>query len=441
MMLLHRCAAALLTALLIVPAARSGNANDPDGRTHANTAGDRMSRVDGPADAKHGRPAIPSMVDRTDDADALDATTAAAQVPRGIARVPIDFDAFPGLFRFDGRRVYVARWGCHHDEKTTGVGLDVLDRRTLVRTVRVALLDCDDAQQDSIKSIVIVHNMIVLGIEYRFEEAGRPNVMIVNKRTLRPMAKLFLPLGITGLSSWKGRLLACEQGPGRTHQRFDRASARLVEASASESRACRDGDTVALAPARAFLDNADDFPAGRTQCCDVVGTYSPGGSDYRVVDRKTGLVRRVGPPHARYSQVIVIQARDALLLRYSSEARTRLAYYSIEHDSTVDLLELNMTTRPDYAVVWSHFAFIARGRDLLVYDLDQRKLVHNENELIREGFMNNCCGMDRNGIVRLVLDQGRLLVLTADGANSRLIDLRAYTSRLPASVLFEAGDN
>jgi hypothetical protein len=40
----------------------------------------------------------------------------------------------------------------------------------------------------------------------------------------------------------------------------------------------------------------------------------------------------------------------------------------------------------------------------------------------------------------LVLDEGRLLALTFDGSNSRVIDLLAYTAGLPVRDFFLAPD-
>ena len=138
----------------------------------------------------------------------------------------------------------------------------------------------------------------------------------------------------------------------------------------------------------------------------------------------------------RYAEALAVPDRDALVLRYASGQRTRFAYFDIEAQTDVVLFELNPLTRPVATVVWTRYLFVTLGRDLLVYDLERRMVVGYENELIREGFLNNCCGVDRDGIVRLVLDEGRLIALTFDGTNSRVIDLPAYTAGLPARDFF-----
>ena len=131
-----------------------------------------------------------------------------------------------------------------------------------------------------------------------------------------------------------------------------------------------------------------------------------------------------------------IPNRDAFLLRDSDSKYMRFLYFDITAKTEAVLFELSPQRRDVTSTVWGQILFVAVGRDLLVYDLERRLIVDYEKDFIREGFLSNCCGVDRNGIRRLLLDGNRLIVLTFDGNNSRVIDLHTYTAGLPRRDFF-----
>lgn len=359
--------------------------------------------------------------------------------PKGVTRVPIDFGAFPDMTKFEGDRLYIARWACG-GTGYPGVTLDVLDRKTFRMIKRVVIADCDDNQQDSITAIGVVPNYIVLGLAYRYEETGRPTVAVVDARTLDVDKKGFVKQEIAGLSQWRGRLLACARASDQPHHRFDPVSARYVGATEDEARACANGDPVRLTVRGATASISDSVPEAETPLYRVFAVTKWPLSTYRITYKGTGATRAVMLTERQYAQALAVPGRDALVLRYESGQSTRFAYYDIEKQADTVLFELNSLTRPVTAAVWTRYLFVTLGRDLLVYDLDRRLLIGYEKELIREGFLNNCCGVDRDGIVRLVLDERRLLALTFDGSNSRVIDLPTYTAGLPMRDFFLASE-
>jgi uncharacterized protein len=362
-----------------------------------------------------------------------------APTPKGVTRVPVDFGAFPEMMQFEGDRIYIARWACSYSNDP-GVTLEVLDRKTFLRIKRVAVAPCDDSQQDSIAAIGVVPGYIVLGLAYRYEEVDRPTVAVVDARSLEVIKKGFVKQEIAGLSRWKGRLLACARTSDQPHLRFDAPSARFVAASEDEARACANGDPVQLFTREASASAVDSVPAAETPRYRAFAVRKWPLSTYRITQKGGGATRDIGLPERQYTEALAVPDRDALVLRYASGQRTRFAYFDIEAQTDIVLFELNPLTRPVAAVVWARYLFVTLGRDLLAYDLERRMLVGYEKELIREGFLNNCCGVDRDGIVRLVLDEGRLLALTFDGTNSRVIDLPAYTAGLPARDFFLAAE-
>jgi hypothetical protein len=283
-----------------------------------------------------------------------------------------------------------------------------------------------------------VPGYIVLGLAYRYEEEDRPTVAVVDARRLEVIKKGFVKQEIAGLGQWKGRLLACAGSSDQPHYRLDPTSARLVAASEDEARACANGDPVRLFAREARASAHDRVPVAETPHYRAFTVAKWPLATYRITHKGTGATRVVKLAERQYAQALAVPERDALVLRYASGQLTRFAYFDIEAQTDVVLFELNPLTRPVAAIVWTRYLFVTLGRDLLVYDLERRMVVAYEKDLIREGFLNNCCGVDRDGIVRLVRDEARLIVMTFDGSNSRVIDLPAYTAGLPVRDFFLA---
>lgn len=353
--------------------------------------------------------------------------------PKGVTRVPIDFGAFSNMRRFEGDRLYIGRWSCRRSDDLD-VSLEVLDRKSFRHIKRVAIAPCDDEQQDSITAIGVVPGYVVLGLGYRYEEEGRPTVAVVDAQTLEVVKKGFVKQEIAGLSQWQGRLLACARSSDQSHHRFDPASARFLPTTEDEARACLNGDAVRLTTWDESASLSDSVPAAETPNYRAFAVTTNGPySTYRIT--QTGATRTLKIPVRRYTEVLAVPGRDALVLRYVSGRRARFAYFDIETQTSVDLFELG---RAGVTSIWGRYLFVTLGRDLLVYDLERRMVVGYEKELIREGFLDNCCGKDSDNIDGLVLDEGRLLALTFDGSNSRVIDLPIYTAGLPLRDFFLA---
>jgi hypothetical protein len=361
-----------------------------------------------------------------------DSPPSSAPEPKGVARVPVDFGAFNGMIKFEGDRIYIARWACG-ESADPGVTLDVLERQTFQRITSVPIAPCDDTQQDSITAIGFVPGYIVLGLGYRYEEADRPTVAVDDTRSLEVVNRRFIRQEVASLGRWQSRLLACSRSSGQPHLRFDASSARLVPASEDEARACANGDPVQIGPMESSVPASDAAPVAQTARYRVFAAARGAPSTFRIVQKPGAAKRDIRLPERQYTEVLAVPGRDALLLRYASGERTRFAYFDIDRQTDVVLFELG---RSGATSIWGQYFFVTLGRDLLVYDLERRVVVSYERDLIREGFVSNCCGVDRNRIDRLIVDEDRLLALTFDGFNSRVIDLAAYTSGLVARDFF-----
>lgn len=362
-----------------------------------------------------------------------EAAPSSAPESKGVKRVPIDFGAFPDLIQIEDERVYIGRWDCSDMHTSSGVTLEVYDRITLRHIKRVDVSQCDQEQQDIINALATVPGYIVLGLSYRHEEQGRPTVAVIDSQTLQVVNKSNVQQEIATLRLWEGRLLICASTLDRPHHRFDPTSARYVAATEEEALACANGDPVQIATKS---PGAGDSASVETRRYRIVPDGKWPYRSYRISAKEFTGRHANGPVPRQYLSVHAVPNKDALVLYYTLHGVTRFGLYDIEEQEDAVLFELMPFNRPITTTVWERYLLVTLGRDLLVYDIEGRKLVHYEKDIIREGFLNNCCGVDRNKISKVVLDQNRLLILTFDGANSRLIDLTAFAPSLPTRDFF-----
>ncbi len=360
----------------------------------------------------------------------------ASQVPdkTGVTRTSVDFGSFTDLMLFDSDRLYVARWDCG-THGSAGVTLDALDRKSLHAIKRVVIANCDDSQQDSITTIGTVPGYIVLGLGYRYEEANRPTVAVVNARTLELVKKSFVQRPIDTLSQWRGKLLACSDKLDQPHSRFDPVSARYVAVPDEEARACANGDPVPLP----LGEIKKGVALAETPHYRIYENNEASVKSFRLTNKESNTSTVMPVSQNAYFE-FAIPTRDAFLLRHRDSKYTRFVRYDIAAKTETVLFELSPQRRDVSSTVWGQILLVAIGRDLLTYDLERRLVIDYEKEFIREGFLSNCCGLDRNGIRRLLLDGNRLIVLTFDGSNSRVIDLNTYTAGLPRRDFFFTSD-
>jgi hypothetical protein len=351
-----------------------------------------------------------------------------------ITPIAVDFGSFSNELHFEGDRIYIGRWACS-SSGSPGVTLDILDRKSFKAIKRIDVAGCDEEQQDAITAIAVIPGFVVLGLQYRYPEEGRPNVVVVNAKSLEIERRGNLNQRIAGLQQWSGRLLSCASSADQSSYRFDPLSARLVAAARDEILACANGDTTPVLNTEIDGSEIRAYPVAETVRYRVFPSSSTLGRSYRISDKATGSSVPTGFTQREYVAVMAIPDRDQLiLLPFAHSLYRRFDIYDIEAKQETHAFELEPGDRPVAAAVWQHFLFVTLGRDLLAYDLNAKAIRGYEKEPLGEGFLNNCCGVDRNGITRLMVDKDRLIALSFDGANSFVLDLPKYVAGLPKGV-------
>ncbi len=345
--------------------------------------------------------------------------------PAGVQRIAFDPGAFSEPIVFEDERIYIARWLCDRKEAGfPGVVLEVLDRKTLGTIKQIEVTGCDFARQASISAIVPLPGYIVLGLRHNIASPGLTNVVVVDANTLAVVKKATLNGEFELLRRWQGKLLACAGGP-RTNYRFDPQSASLVAASNDETRACVKGETVGLwssVPTNSAVATAHYYMHQLPDSLEA---------PYRIMSIKSGVTwpaTKLKPRH--YLEIFPAVERDALVMTYANGEFKRFMLFDIGTQSQTLLFELDPAGRAITGAVWHKFLFVTLGRDLLVYDLENRVTVSYEKNLVRES------SRARNGIKRLLVDRDRLIVAAIDAGSTRVLDLTAYVAGLPKKDFF-----
>lgn len=342
----------------------------------------------------------------------------------GVRKQRLDFPSV----KFAGDRAYVPRFDCG-TSGDAGVALEVLDRESFAMIKRVVIAACDDNYQDNISSILVTPGYVVLGLDYRYE-TQRPNVVVLDVESLELVSRGSIAVRPILFGAWDGRLLRCAMAPGEPHTRFDPLTARLVPATDEEAIACLNGDVMPLGAREPEIHGEmAGVPLLTTPNYKVYREEDHGWplTSYRFATNADGStsIKTTRRPHP---QIVAIPGKDAVVLSYRVGQDRRFSRFDITAKTETTLLDIAPDSYPA-VVAWRNFLFVARKRDLLTYDLEREFVAHYEQDLISE--IN-----ESHGIRALLVDGDRLLVLTMDGVNARVIDLPTYTNHFIGTDFF-----
>jgi hypothetical protein len=125
-----------------------------------------------------------------------------------LASISMNMDPLIGPLQFSGDELLVGRWACGWDE-SQGVLLAVYTRASFAPARDTKVLPCDDQYQDGVSSIASDKHRIYLSVDFRYPQAGRPNLLVLNRRTLNVIASRAVKDDIHELVIDNGSLLSC----------------------------------------------------------------------------------------------------------------------------------------------------------------------------------------------------------------------------------------
>jgi hypothetical protein len=267
---------------------------------------------------------------------------------------------------------------------------------------------------------------IVLGLEHRYEEA-RTNIVVLDEESLEVVKRSAIADDPKSLVAWHGALVRCSARIGEPHTQFDPASATLVTATDKQSIACLNGE-VKKADNDAVLDRTLPIVATDNYYGYAVGYETP--QQYRFVAAVPEKTEAKVYSKA-FAKLTAIPGHDAVIVQAGQQQQIQFARFDIGAGKETILFSFDKQNAEVATAMWRQYLFVAAGRDLFVYDLEHQLIVRYEKDLIEEGLEPFCSACaDRNGIRKLQVDKDRLLALTLDGANSRVIDLPVYTKQI-----------
>lgn len=342
----------------------------------------------------------------------------------------IDIGAFSNLFHFSGKRLYVGRYG-NNGPYGGDANVGVLDRATLDEVASVLIARDDRDYQDSVVSLAADERYAYVGVQYRYEDEGakerRPNLYVIDRKTERLVRSLYMAAS-PSLHWREGELLACAC-PGYSGSgcyAVDPASGK----TSSRPRLICVAQPIGQDAAVVEMPESLDSPAQV-----VVATR-----DYvvtrKLYDRRAPyqVYPRSGPgkPVPLTQEDLGPEAMDRVML---VSGNSLLMGERLRHGIAIKRIDLPAgklhtliavpTSRSRHVVPLAHgqTLLLGLGRDLLLFDMRNGRLLRYLKDFIAVDFRDNGHGLDRHRIDRLIVDSGRLIAIAFYGANSRVVPL------------------
>jgi len=331
-------------------------------------------------------------------------------------------------------RVYILG-GAPAGTRTICATVRIYDRATLHEQSTATLPGCDDDDggfEDSVTGLAEGDDTYI-ALEYRFEQAGRTDLFVLKKRDPARVEHYALLGSIEDLAVTPEGLLACGPGggpcavfdPQNLEGKSEPTPSLLVfcqpngtafpnvPAPPAVSQRRTQGESITFCDGRFF---AVDHSNGEQRSATLYDVAAPERPIAELPDDLTGLSEEAGLAVASESRDGQITVRSARL----TDGRVRP--------------ELKLAVDPVAQITWAmdrNVLFVARGRDLLVYDLTAGSVLDYLTRIVPEP-TDDRNGYDTHRIMKLVVDQAmdRLIVLTADGHHSRAIPLASFLANL-----------
>jgi uncharacterized protein len=336
--------------------------------------------------------------------------------------VGIEFGAFSNLFHFSGERIYIGRYGCRSCSGG-GASIGILDRSTLQEVASIPLVSEDNDFQDGVKSIASDENKIYVSVEYRYEQAGRTNFFVIDKKTLKVIKKSHGD-SVATLNFDGGKLMSCG-----CHFTEDQHCVAIDPVSMKS----------ASAPGKFCVQNETDKESivGFNQTTESTPKFVAATKDYLIShdsylpDAPYNFYSRTGEKPNLSKQGFgdalkwpISVDGNSILVSEAVRGGVLTKLVSVPDGKTRTLFGLPATKlRSPVATLYKQRLYAGYGRDLFVFDLATSSLVRYIKDYIPEGFADNGNGLDTNRITRLIIDRGRLIAITFNGWNSRFIRL------------------
>jgi len=309
----------------------------------------------------------------------------------------------------------------------------VLDRKTFDQIGEVAIAPDDDTYQDNIISITSDKNNIYARVEYRYEQAGRPNFFVIDKSSLAVTKKS--QINVPGSLVMDGdNLLAC--GCGITTDGACKAvNVETFETRDVDGKICLRSEVFGAIDSNMLVtwqtkNGRGEQYVASTKDYVVTKTYGPRDNPYIIYPKSGGTPRTVG--YGERDSLSWPRAVDENTIVVTENTRDTVRIKEIDASTGIEKTLFGVPIKPfrGPVIAASHgIMFVGIGRDLVVYDLADRSVRRYIKDYIVAP-PNRASNIDANQITRLLIDEGRLIALTFRGENSRVARLSDLTKKI-----------
>jgi hypothetical protein len=323
-----------------------------------------------------------------------------------------------------GSRLYAWQWGDLGDAGITCSTLSLYDRADLQLETIIPVVGCDDDFQDAISSVVEGGNNIYASIQYRFQQEGRTDLVVIHGGDPGIAGRHHLMGGIWKLISSAEGLIACPlMGECRL---FDWDNLK-APGNPVTPVVCPPMQTYGTPLLRSSPD-VPPRPNGRYVAC---------GERYVAVQKDRGEDATI-EIFAREKPEVALAALQAAWPKVAIDEPNGRAVISSTNIETVEFKTVDLktgTVRPELSLrhdkegglPWAAYGdalFVARGKDLVIHDLAKGGTIAYLKDLVSPQHEHSSGGKGHR-IQHLIIDEefSRLIALTRDGHRSRVISL------------------
>lgn len=343
-----------------------------------------------------------------------------------IGATTVEFGAFSDEIYFHEDRVFIACWRCR---KSPRVSVEILDRKTWSQIASLPTMSADEEKQENITGMAFESGRLFVSLGNRYPKGDDINFYVFDLETLEPIEARAIQENGATLTSGGGYLGICHCRAQRCRT-INATRLNEVDLALAEEAVCvnehRPRAVIDWRFARSGLATENQVVhAGARYFVTEVGRGRGQVFEFHRIDDETEPIRFPHPiGHLAWREIYFFRDGEAVLIGEKSLDTVRYHAFDLRTRHAQILIEL---PRHDFkgADTDGRALYLAFGRTVLALDMNSGDILDWADLFAARSVTD--LGIEPKAIDRLLVDQGKLVVLTRSGA-ALLIDLERFHS-------------
>ena len=321
------------------------------------------------------------------------------------SKISIRMGAIDQLYFIDDK-IYVSRYN------EGQIGTSIYSTNTLQHTNDIFFAPNEHGEyQDNVTKVIDFKDNVILQMDARYD-AIRDNFAVVSKQNSSLVCKGRTSVNIEGLALENENICECLNSKIQCQEKT-----KVIDRIELIKQTVRN-NAIKLNRNEEVIEASKDYFITSTQWSEYKLNFYPFEKHSDGSPKKS----------MRHTKLFVLKGTNKIIysdfdINSAMKDKVKFSFYDIStnKDETLFYAKRIANQKYPHSITYKNFLIIGTGHDLFIYDINKRKIVAYDKNFIEEPVLGH---VDRNRIDKLHIYKDKLYVVTFNGENSRVVDLK-----------------